>query len=136
MANEKISNGNVESYFEQNAKFFESGDSSGKKACYCLGQYCRKVMECHEKTVAEDGTEDNFQKKLTQLATSNMTYRVFSSLCKLLDTEALRCNPKLFQSCSGACKEYLLKADFTIDKTALSIEDANLAFSLGLSQKF
>jgi hypothetical protein len=136
MANEKISDGNLDEYFAQNDKFFGTGDSNGKKAFFALGQYCRKVMECHEKSVAENGTEDKFQKKLTQLAMSNMTYRVFSSMAKLLDDEALRCNPKLFQSCSGACKQYLIQADFVADKKALSVEDGNTAFSLGLYQKF
>ena len=126
----------AEEYFTQNSKFFESGDANGKKAFFMLGNYTRKVMECHEKSLGENGAEDKFQKKLTQLATSNMTYRVFSSLAKLLDDEAFRCNPKLFQSCSGACKERLIQADFPNDKKALSVEDANTAFSLGLYQKF
>jgi hypothetical protein len=136
MASEKISNENLDEYFAQNGKFFGTGDSNGKKAFFSLGQYCHKVMDCHEKSVAEKGTEDQFEKKLTQLVTSNMTYRVFSQLNKLLDTEALKCNPKLFQSCSGQCKQYLIQADFVSDKKALPVEDANTAFSLGLYQKF
>lgn len=140
MITEKISNGqkvgNAEEYFEQNAKFFGNGDSNGKKAFFCLGQYTKKVMDCHEKSVAETGGEDKFQKKLTKLATSNMTYRVFNELVKLMDIEALICNPKIFQSCSGVCKQYLINSDFVVDKKALAVEDANNAFSLGLYQQF
>jgi hypothetical protein len=59
MANTKSSNGNViEQYFEgQNEKFFAAGGMNGKKAFFCLGLYCRKVMENLEKTVAESGTQ-------------------------------------------------------------------------------
>jgi hypothetical protein len=134
-ANDK-KEGTVEEYFEQNKKFFGIGDVNGKKAFFMLGNYTRKVMECQEKKVAEDGKENKFSSQVTRLATSNMTYRVFSSLSKLLDATALKCNPKLFQSCSGACKQYLIQADFTTDKKALSVEDANMAFSLGLYQRF
>ena len=143
MANEKISTekvsekvSNAEEYFEQNSKFFSKEDIYGKKACFTLGQYCRKVMELAEKRLAEAGKEDKFEKQLSRLVTSNMTYRVFSSLAKLLDDMALRCNPKLFQQCSGKCKEFLINSDFVTDKKALSAEDANTAFSLGLYQKF
>lgn len=126
----------MEEYFEQNSKFFESGDAAGKKAYFALGQYTRKVFECLEKQVAENGKEDKTQAQITRLVTSNMTYRVFSALGKLLDTVALTCNPKLFQSCSGACKQYMIQADFPTDKKALPVEDANTAFSLGMYQKF
>ena len=33
---------NTEEYFEQNSKFFETGDSNAKKAFFMLGQYCKK----------------------------------------------------------------------------------------------
>lgn len=125
----------VDEYFEQNAKFFESGDSNAKKAFFLLGQYTKKVMECQEKLVAENGGEDKFQKRLTSLVRSNMTYRVFAELNKLLDDMALRCNPKLFYSCSGVSKQFMINADLPADKKALAIEDANTAFSLGLCQK-
>lgn len=101
-----------------------------------LGQYCKKVRECMEKQVAENSGEDAFQTKMTRLATSNMTYRVFSSLAKLLDDTALRCNAKLFFACSGQCKQLMIQSDLPSDKKALPIEDANTAFSLGLYQKF
>jgi hypothetical protein len=143
MVNEKISNekvsekvSNAEQYFEANKKFFATGDINGKKACFTLGMYCRKVMELAEKHIAEAGKEDKFEKQLSRLVTSNMTYRVFSSMAKLLDDMALRCNSKLFQQCSGQCKQYLINSDFVTDKKALSAEDANTAFSLGLYQKF
>lgn len=126
----------VEGYFKARAKFFESGDSNGKKAFFALGQYTRKVLECLEKQVAENGGEDKTQAQITRLATGNMTYRVFSAFSKLLDTIALKCNPKLFQSCSGACKQYMIQADFPSDKKALAVEDANTAFSLGMYQRF
>ena len=101
-----------------------------------LGQYCKKVMECNEKQIAENGGEDVFQAKMTRLATSNMTYRVFSALTKLLDDTALRCNAKLFFACSGSCKQLMIQSDLPSDKKALPVEDANTAFSLGLYQKF
>jgi valyl-tRNA synthetase len=126
----------AEEYFTQNGKFFNNGDTNGKRAFFTLGQYCRKVMECQEKAVSENGKQDKFQAQVTRLAASNMTYRIFSALTKLLDATALTCNSKLFQSCSGACKQYLIQADFLSDKKALSVEDANTAFSLGLYQKF
>jgi hypothetical protein len=126
----------ADEYFEQNAKFFGTGDSDAKKAFFLLGQYTKKVMECQEKQVAENGKEDKFQAQLTRLVTSNMTYRVFTSLAKLLDDTALRCNPKLFYSCSGAAKQCMIQSDFVADKTKLSVEDANTAFSLGMFQKF
>lgn len=126
----------MEAYFTQNAKFFENGDAAGKKAYFALGQYTRRVMECMEKQVAENGKENKNQAQITRLATSNMTYRIFSALSKVLDTVALTCNPKLFQSCSGACKQYMIQADFPTDKKALSVEDANTSFSLGMYQKF
>ena len=126
----------AEEYFEQNVKFFESGDANGKKAFFLLGQYTKKVMECQEKVVAENGGEDKFQKKLTSLVRSNMTYRVFAELNKLLDDMALKCNPKLFYSCSGVSKQFMINADLPADRKALPVEDANTAFSLGLCQKF
>jgi hypothetical protein len=100
-----------------------------------LGQYTKKVMECVEKQVAETGGENAFQAKITRLAMSNMTYRVFSQLVKLLDDTSLKCNSKLFFSCSGQCKQYIIQSDLPNDKRALPIEDGNTAFSLGLYQK-
>ncbi|HEX2925736.1 MAG TPA: hypothetical protein VHP38_05700, partial [Ruminiclostridium sp.] len=66
----------------------------------------------------------------------NMTYRVFSAMMKLLDDAALKCDSKLFYSCSGVSKQYMINSDLPGDKKALGIEDANTAFSLGLCQKF
>jgi hypothetical protein len=126
----------VEAYFEANAKFFETGDSNGKKAFFLLGQYTRKVMECQEKTVAEAGTDDRYQKRLTSLVRSNMTYRVFAELNKLLDDIALKCDTKLFYNYSGLPKQYMILADLPTNKKALPVEDSNTAFSLGLCQKF
>jgi len=126
----------TDEYFAANEKFFNAGDSNAKKAFFMLGQYCKKVMECNEKQIAENGGEDVFQAKMTRLATSNMTYRVFSALTKLLDDTALRCNAKLFFACSGSCKQLMIQSDLPSDKKALPVEDANTAFSLGLYQKF
>jgi len=126
----------TESYFEQNSKFFESGDSNGKKAFFLLGQYTRKVMECQEKLVAENGGEDKYQKRLTSLVRSNMTYRVFAELNKLLDDIALKCDSKIFYNYSGLSKQYMINAELPTDKKALPVEDSNTAFSLGLCQKF
>jgi hypothetical protein len=126
----------LEAYFEQNAKFFESGDSNGKKAFFLLGAYCRKVMECQERNVAEAGTDDRYQKRLTSLVRSNMTYRVFAELNKLLDDIALKCDTKIFYNYSGLPKQYMILADLPTDKKALPFEDSNTAFSLGLCQKF
>lgn len=126
----------LEAYFEQNAKFFESNDSNGKKAFFCLGQYCRKVMECEEKRVAESGEENKFQARIVKQAAYNMSYRNFTLMLKLLDGTALTCNPDLFTKCSGACKQYLINAECISDKKALKPEDANMAFSLGMYQKF
>jgi len=127
---------NTDDYFAANEKFFNAGDSNAKKAFFMLGQYCKKVMECQEKQIAENGGEDVFQAKMTRLATSNMTYRVFSALTKLLDDTALKCNSKLFFACSGQCKQLMIQSDLPSEKKALPVEDANTAFSLGLYQKF
>lgn len=126
----------LEQYFEQNSKFFGSGDVNGKKAFFCLGQYCRRVMECEEKRVAESGEENKFQAKITKQAAYNMSYRNFTLMLKLLDGTALKNNPELFTKCSGACKQYLINAECVADKKALKPEDANMAFSLGMYQKF
>ena len=126
----------TDDYFEQNSKFFNAGDSNAKKAFFMLGQYSKKVMECNEKQIAENGGEDVFQAKMTRLATSNMTYRVFSALTKLLDDTALKCNSKLFFACSGQCKQLMIQSDLPSEKKALPVEDANTAFSLGMYQKF
>ncbi len=126
----------LDEYFEQNSKFFGSGDTNGKKAFFCLGQYTRRVMECEEKRLAETGEENTFQKKITKQATYNMSYRNFTQMMKLLDGTALTCNPDLFKKCSGLAKQYVINAEFTNDKKALSTEDGNMAFSLGLYQQF
>jgi hypothetical protein len=138
MASTKVENetSKIDQYFEQNSKFFSNNDSNGKKAFFALGQYCRRVMECEEKRLAESGEENAFQKKITKQATYNMSYRNFTQMMKLLDTTALTCNPDLFKKCSGLAKQYVINAEFTSDKKALSTEDANMAFSLGLYQVF
>lgn len=125
----KISN--ADEYFEANVKFFGSGDVNGKRAFFALGQYTKKVMECVEKS-----PDEKFQRKLNQLVMSNMNYRVFGAMMKLLDDMALRCNSKVFYSCSGIPKQYMINADLPSDKKALPPEDASMAFSLGLCQKF
>jgi hypothetical protein len=130
---EKISN--YEQYFEQNSKFFNAGDVNAKRAFFYIGNYTRKVMECQEKVVAEQGGEDAFHAKITRLATSNMNYRVFTLIAKLLDDTALKCNSKLFFACSGQCKQYMIQSDLPTNKRAISPEDANIAYSLGLYQK-
>jgi hypothetical protein len=124
----------LEEYFSTQ-KFFATGDSAGKKAFFCLGQYTRKVMGCMERQVAENGKEDKEQKKLTKYATYNMSYRNFTNLAKLLDKYALQINTKLL-ACGGFSRRYLINAEFTSDKTKLPIIDANTAFSLGLYQVF
>jgi hypothetical protein len=120
----------IEQYFESQ-KFFGSGDVNGKKAFFALGVYCRRVMGCLEKSVAENGGENKEQKKLTRYATYNMNYRNYSNLAKVLDSFALQCNTKLL-SCGGISRQYLANATFTSDKKALPSTDANTAFSLGL----
>lgn len=132
----EVEKSKTEQYFEEQAKFFGQGDSNGKKAFFCLGQYTRRVMECMEKSIAENGGENTFQKKITKQATYNMSYRNFTQIMKLLDGTALTCNPDLFKKCSGLAKQYVINAEFTSDKKALSTEDANMAFSLGLYQQF
>ncbi|HOW13493.1 hypothetical protein [Methanosarcina sp.] len=126
----------LEAYFEQNSKFFGSNDSNGKKAFFCLGQYTRRVMEAEEKKVAESGEENKFQKKIVKQIGYNMSYRNFGLVIKLLDGEALTVNPDLFTKCSGACKQFIINSECVSDKKALKPEDANLAFSLGMYQKF
>jgi hypothetical protein len=126
----------LEAYFEQNAKFFGSGDVNGKKAFFCLGQYCRRVMESQEKKVAESGEENKFQKKIVKQIGYNMSYRNFGLVIKLLDGEALTVNPDLFTKCSGLAKQFIINSECVSDKKALKAEDANLAFSLGMYQKF
>ncbi len=123
---------NMEAYFEQNAKFFNNGDSSAKKAFFTLGQYTRQVMECAEKAEPDE----KFQKRVNQIMMGSLTYRAFSELTKILDVKALKCNPKLFYSCSGTCKQFMIQSDLPSNKKALPVEDSNTAFSLGLYQKF
>jgi hypothetical protein len=145
----------IDEYF-LNQKFFnEGGDIQAKRAFFMLGQYARKVAECEEKQLAESGVESKFQARLCeekQLAESgveskfqaglareisnNMSYRAFTIIMKLLDTEALKCNPQLFYRCSGACKELMINSALVNDKKALKPEDANMSFSLGMYQKF
>ncbi len=126
----------LEQYFEQNSKFFNSGDVNGKRAFFCLGQYCRRVTEAEEKQIAESGTESKFQARLAREISNNMSYRTFTIIMKLLDATALKCNPQLFYRCSGACKELMINSDLVSNKKALSVEDGNMAFSLGLYQQF
>lgn len=133
--NGKAQQTKLEAYFEANAKFFGSGDQMGKRAFFCLGQYTRKVMEAEEKRVAEAGVENKFQAKITKQAAYNMSYRNFTLMLKLLDSKALLSNPDLFTKCSGACKQFVINAEFTTDKKALKTEDANMSFSLGMYQK-
>jgi hypothetical protein len=141
MANTKSGNGNViEQYFEgQNEKFFAVGDMNGKKAFFCLGMYCRRVIEGLEKVIAEAGTETPEQAKFISRINKeigyNLTYRSFTTISKLLDSMARQVNPKLFMTCSGVCKTYIINSDVMTDKKALPSADANLAFSLGMYQK-
>jgi hypothetical protein len=126
----------LEQYFEQNAKFFGSGDVAGKRAFFMLGQYCRKVSEIEEKQIAESGIESKFQARLAREISNNMSYRSFTIIMKLLDAAALKHNPTLFYRCSGTCKELMINSNLVSDKKALSVEDGNMAFSLGLYQQF
>lgn len=126
----------LEAYFEANTKFFGTGDINGKRAFFCLGQYTRRVMESEEKRVAESGEESKFRARLAREIGNNMSYRAFTIIMKLLDTEALKCNPQLFYKCSGICKQYMIDSNLVNDKKALSVEDANMSFSLGMYQKF
>ena len=72
----------TDDYFAANEKFFNAGDSNAKKAFFMLGQYCKKVMECNEKQIAENGGEDVFQAKDDTASDFNMTYRVFTCINK------------------------------------------------------
>ncbi|KKG83067.1 hypothetical protein [Methanosarcina mazei] len=126
----------LEQYFAANEKFFNSGDVNAKRAFFMLGQYCRKVSEIEEKQIAESGTESKFQARLAREISNNMSYRSFTIIMKLLDAAALKCNPTLFYKCSGACKELMINSNLVSDKKALSVEDGNMAFSLGLYQQF
>ncbi len=126
----------VDEYFQQNEKFFNTGDVNAKKAFFMLGQYYRKVAECKEKQIAESGTESKFQARLAREISNNMTYRAFTIIMKLLDDASLKCNQTLFYKCSGACKELMINSNLVSDKKALSTEDGNMAFSLGLYQQF
>jgi hypothetical protein len=144
MANNTKSNGNdvenrMTEFFNANEKFFTGGDENGKRAFFTLGLYCRRVTEALEKTVAEAGTQTKEQEKFTSRINRemnyNMTYRSFTMISKLLDSMARSVNPKLFMTCSGVCKTYIINSDVRTDKKALPSADANLAFSLGLYQK-
>lgn len=144
MVNNNTKSGNdVESkmneYFIQNEKFFNDGDIDGKKAFFALGMYCRRIVESLEKQIAESGTQTKEQEKFTSRINKeigyNMTYRSFTTISKVLDTMARSVNPKLFLTCSGVCKTYIINSDIRTDKKALPSADANLAFSLGMFQK-
>jgi hypothetical protein len=138
MANTKaeVEKSKLDQYFDANAKFFSSGDTNGKKAFFCLGQYTRRVSEAQEKAIAESGEENKFQAKLAKQISYNMSYRNYNLLMKLLDNEAMKCDMKLYTQCSGLCKQYIINSDVVGDKNALSVDDANLAFSLGMYQQF
>lgn len=128
----------MDEYFNANAKFFSDADINGKKAFFALGLYCHRVMESLEKVVAESGTEtpeqSKFTKRINREIGLNMTYRSFTTISKLLDSMARTVNPKLFMSCGGLCKQYIVNSDVRLDKKALSSADANMAFSLGMFQ--
>ena len=126
----------VDEYFASQKFFNEGDDIKAKRAFFMLGQYCRKVSEIEEKQIAESGEESKFQKRLAREISNNMTYRAFTLIMKLLDSAALKCNPTLFYKCSGACKELMINSDLVSNKKALSVEDGNMAFSLGMYQKF
>jgi hypothetical protein len=132
----EVEKSKTEQYFEEKSKFFGSGDSNAKKAFFMLGQYAKRVMESEEKKMAESGTESKFQARLAREISNNMTYRAFTIIMKLLDGASLKCNPILFYKCSGACKELMINSNLVSDKKALSTEDGNMAFSLGLYQQF
>jgi hypothetical protein len=128
----------MKEYFTENEKFFNAGDINGKKAFFTLGMYTRRVMESLEKTVAESGTQTKEQEKFVSRINReigyNMTYRSFTTISKLLDGMARQVNPKLFFSCSGTCKQFIINSEVMTDKKALPASDANLAFSLGMYQ--
>ncbi len=134
--NGNVEKSTVEQYFAANEKFFNTGDVNAKKAFFMLGQYCRRVAEAEEKKMAESGTESKFQARLAREISNNMSYRSFTIIMKLLDSAALKCNPTLFYKCSGACKELMINSELISNKKALSAEDGNMAFSLGMYQKF
>jgi hypothetical protein len=129
----------IETYFEQNDKFFGVGDINAKKGFFCLGMYARRVNEGLEKEIAEKGTETpeqaKFLKRFNREISMNMNYRAFTIVVKLLDEQARKTNPKLFNSCSQSCKQYIINSDMISDKKSISPADANLAFSLGMYQK-
>lgn len=125
----------VEEYFATQKFFNEGGDVNAKKAFFMLGQYCRKVSEIEEKQMAESGEESKFQKRLAREISNNMSYRAFTIVMKLLDAAALKYNPTLFYKCSGACKELIINSELVGNKKALSVEDGNMSFSLGMYQK-
>ncbi len=144
MANNTKSNGNdvenrMTEFFNANEKFFTGGDENGKRAFFTLGMYCRRVTEALEKEVATSGTQtkeqEKFMSRINREMSYNMTYRSFTMISKLLDSMARQVNPKLFISCSGICKQYIINSDVMTDKKSLPSADANLAFSLGMYQK-
>jgi hypothetical protein len=137
MANKNTTD--IEQWFEQNSKFFGAGDTNGKRAFFCLGMYTRRTMESLEKVVAEKGEEtteqSRFIKRINREIGLNMNYRSFTVISKLLDNMARTVNPKLFDTCSQTCKNYIINSDVMSDRKALPVADANLAFSLGMYQK-
>ncbi|HOW14981.1 hypothetical protein [Methanosarcina sp.] len=132
----EVEKSKVDEYFAANEKFFNTGDVNAKRAFFMLGQYCRKVSEIEEKQIAESGTESKFQARLAREISNNMSYRAFTIIMKLLDAAALKCNPALFYKCSGTCKELMINSELVSNKKALSVEDGNMSFSLGMYQKF
>lgn len=144
MANNTKSTGNdveikMTEFFNANEKFFSVGDLNGKRAFFTLGIYTRKVLEALEKEVATSGIQTKEQEKFTSRINReigyNMTYRSFTTISKLLDGMARQVNPKLFNTCSQTCKQYIINSEVMSDKKALSAADANMAFSLGMYQK-
>jgi hypothetical protein len=128
----------LEQYFEQNSKFFADGDQNGKRAFFALGMYYHRVMESLEKQIAEAGAETpeqtKFVKRINREISLNMSYRSFTTISKLLDNMARTVNSKLFISCGGICKQYIINSEVRIDKKKLPASDANMAFSLGAVQ--
>lgn len=41
----------------------------------------------------------------------NMNYRSFTVVAKLLNNQACKLNPKLFLTCSGTCKQYIINSE-------------------------
>ena len=54
----------VDEYFQQNSKFFNTGDVNAKKAFFMLGQYYEKPVECEEKQIAESRHREQVSSKI------------------------------------------------------------------------